>query len=268
MAAKFSGVPVTIAGMTRSSFLRVYIPAEKYPAQEVAPGAGSLRTLRVSRYGLLNESMLEDALVAEWSGRRFVCPRNPRLRMLEGLLAFHSAYQEIGGDLIVPESTARVAGRELRRLYDSQPAARSHILTSPWHVPLRWFAAFDPGEREVVRSEEMMRVRYRTPLGQASERLARAVETLKEAGFQPSIVEDVEDLGDWLEDFPEDAMVELDYDGVAELFAESDLVLDESAADVWASLEALERGDLDEAAERYGVVATRWAPAVALTYSN
>jgi hypothetical protein len=254
--------------MTPSSFLRVYIAAEKFPAQDPAPDSGTLRTLRVGRYGLLGESMHEDALHAEWSGRRFVCPRHPRLRMLEGLLAFHNMYGDIGGDLIVPESHARRAGRELQRLYEKRPAERSHILTSPWHVPLRWFAAFDPQERELVPGPDHLGVRYRTLLTVASQRLERALIALKEAGFDGSVTDDVEELAEWLDDFPEDSMVELDYGGVAVLFSEGDLVLDESAADIWSSIEALEAGDMEEAMESYSVIASRWAPVVSVTFSN
>ena len=50
-------------------------------------------------------------------------------------------------------------------------------------------------------------------------------------------------------------MLELDYAGAAELFAEGDLVLDESAADIAASLQALELGNFDEAGTSYGRVA-------------
>jgi hypothetical protein len=188
--------------------------------------------------------------------------------MLEGLLAFHNTYRDIGGDLIVPESNARRAGRELRRLYEKRPAERSHILTSPWHVPLRWFSAFDPQEREIVQMADHLRLRYRTLLTLSSQRLERALIALKEAGFDSSVTDDVEELAEWLEDFPEDAMVELDYGEVARLFPEGDLVLDESAGDIWASLEALEAGDMARAIERYGTMASRWAPVVAVTFSN
>ena len=175
---------------------------------------------------------------------------------------------EIGGDLIVPESTARRAGRELQRLYEKRPAERSHILTAPWHVPLRWFSAFDSSEREIVQAPDQLRLRYRTLLTLASQRIERALIALREAGFDGSVTNDMEELAEWLEDFPEDSMVELDYGGVARLFSEGDLVLDESAADIWASIEALETGDMEEAMQHYSTMASRWAPAVAVTFSN
>lgn len=253
-------------GMTRSAFLRVYIAAEKFPALE--PAAGTADMLRHSRYGLLSETLHEDALMADWAGRRFVCPRNPRLRVLEGLLAFHNMYGEMGGDLIVPERVARRAGLELQRLHERRPAVRSHILTSPWHVPLRWFLAFDSTDREVVDGSNGLRVRYRTLVTLSSQRLERARNLLKEAGFDGSVTDDIEELAEWLDDFPEDSLVELDYATVARMFGEGDLVLDESAADLWASIEALEAGDMEAAGERYAKVASRWAPAISVIFSN
>ena len=63
-------------------------------------------------------------------------------------------------------------------------------------------------------------------------------------------------------------MIELDYAGIVDLFAEADLILDDSAAEVWLSIEALEAGDWDQAGEQYGALMSRWAPIFAVTYSN
>lgn len=221
--------------------------------------------MRAGDYGLLSEPLSDDALATEWSGRRFLCPRHPRLRMLEGVLAFHNAYP---GSMVLPESVVRRAADELNRLHRQQPRARSHILTAPWHVPLRWFTAFSPEEREIRDASVGPSIRYRTSRRRASERLARAIDVLGQAGFEDEIVEQVEDLAEWLSGFPSEALVELDYGGVAALFQRGDLAVDESAADVWASLEALERGDLEEATEHYVVAAARWAEAQSLAYSN
>lgn len=259
--------------MTRVAYLRVYLPLEILASEErrrwefrVGPRrVDPLPFIKVSDFGLLSEPMGEDALLVEWSGRRYVCPRHPRLRVLEGVLAFHSAYP---GNLVVPEETVRRAALELERMRRRQPRARSHILTAPWHVPLRWFALFDPEERELYRTARGTSIRYRTLRRRGSERLGYAVEVLEEAGFDEEIIEEVESLKDWLMDFPGDALVELDYAGVAGLFGEGDLAVDESAAEVWASLEALERGDFEEATHHYTVAASRWAEAQAVTYSN
>ncbi|MDX1691042.1 MAG: hypothetical protein R3290_08480 [Acidimicrobiia bacterium] len=91
---------------------------------------------------------------------------------------------------------------------------------------------------------------------------------IEESGFDESIVEQVRDVLRWMESFPEGSLVELDYGGVARLFADAELALDETAADIAASIEALENDDFDKAGTHYAAAAARWAPAQALTYAN
>ena len=94
------------------------------------------------------------------------------------------------------------------------------------------------------------------------------MEILNDAEMPDAIVTELTALGAWLADFPSDAMIELDYAGIVDLFAEADLILDDSAAEVWLSIEALEAGDWDQAGEQYGALMSRWAPIFAVTYSN
>ena len=212
-----------------------------------------------------HESTADDAFTVDWNGLSYVCPRFPRLRMLEGVLAFNRMYP---GEALIPADTVQDAAAELARLRGNRPLARSHILTSPWHVPLRWFAAFHPDERDVYEAPFGLSVRYRTLFGAGADRIERAVRILDEAGFDDSVTSQVRDLDRWLEQFSRDAMLELDYSTVATLFTDGDVVLDESAADVGSSLDALELGDYEQAGIRYAAVATRWAPVQALTYVN
>ena len=86
--------------------------------------------------------------------------------------------------------------------------------------------------------------------------------------FDDSVLEDIRDLNEWLGAFPGDCLVELDYATVAGMFDEADLVLDDSSADVWASIEALQSGDWEAAGQHYGTVAVRWADAMATSYAN
>jgi hypothetical protein len=252
--------------MIRTAHLRVYVAERMAPRQRRVAGH-SRPWLVESGFGLLAESMREGALVTDWHERRYVCPRFPRLRALEGLLAFHHAYAEIGGDLIVPEQVAKRAADELDALYQ-EPATRSYILTSPWHVPLRWFVAFDPSEREVLTVPEGTSVRYRTSLARATDRVADALDTLRGAGMDDLMTEDLDELRAWLEGFPVPAMVELDYASVAGLFETTDLLFDETASDIHAALDALDHGDWETATNRYSEAARRWAPLAAVTLSN
>ncbi len=261
-------LPLRMTAVIKSAYLRVYLPEDGVPGCEPHPEDTGERTRRWEPYGFVGESMIDDAWMAEWRGRTFVCPRRPQLRILEGVLALYRAFESWGRPLIIPEDVARQANRELEDLRRRDPEIRSHILTSAWHVPVRWFVIFDSSERLLDTSGPRTELRYRTTLGEATARIDRAVEILNEAEMPDAIVTELAALGVWLADFPSDAMIELDYGGIVDLFAESDLVLDDSAAEVWLSIEALEAGDWDQAGEQYGALMSRWAPIFAVTYSN
>jgi hypothetical protein len=251
--------------MIRAAYLRVYLPAGDAPSYPQHVGDATATVMRGNDHFLWAESITDDAFAVEWNDRRYVCPRHPRLRMLEGLLAFNNAFPET---VLIPESEVASAGEELSALRDTSPTMRSHILTSPWHVPIRWFAAFYHEERELYDGADGLSIRYRARLGDALERVGRAAQIIDGAGFQAAIVHQIRGLESWLEDFPPDALLELDYGNVATLFSEGDLVLDESAADAAASLKALENGNLDEAGTFYAAVARRWGPVQSLAFAN
>lgn len=256
-----------IRAMTRTSALRVYLPLTEFtsldPHVDDAHGA-----LRESAFGLISEPLAEDGLLTDWHGERFMCPRNARLRMLQGVLAFHSAYGDAGGRLIIPENVAHLAAEELDRIYHQRPHLRSHILTSAWHVPPRWFLCFDPDEKEIVDTRRTITVRYRSRRLSATGRLNRALAALRRAGFDEAVFGELEELADWLDGFPEEAMVELDYDTVAEMFPEGELVTDESSEEIWKAVESLEAGDLDGAQDRYMSMAARWSEAMAVGFHS
>lgn len=253
--------------MTFAAYLRVYVPADGRQVVEHIP-VPRPRVMGRGAYGVWFEPSSEDAFVIEREGSAYVCPRHPRLRMLEGLLAFRNAYPAPVAASLVPESLARRAAAELDRIHARHPAARSHILTSPFHVPPRWFAAFNPRERELVPGPGGLTIRYRTGRGAAVRRLQRATRILERAGFDEETLTQVRDLVDWLRGFPVEALVELDYGGAARLFADGELATDETAEEVAASLRALQRGDFEAAGEHYGRVAARWAHAQSLTFAN
>lgn len=253
----------------KASYLRVYLPEDQIRAWEKHLDSDEPRTRRWEPYGFVGESMIEDALLAEWSGRIYVCPRRPQLRMLEGVLALYHAFDAVGRSGIIPEEVARQADRELRKLKASEPDIRSQILTSAWHVPIRWFVAFVPEEREyLTKGEARPRIRYRTKVHMAKDRVEKAQHTLKKAEIPGNVLPELAQLEQWLDSFPASSMVELDYGGVAELFDAAELVLDDSAAQVQAALVALEGDDLSEATRHYLDLMGRWSTAFAVSYSS
>ena len=212
--------------------------------------------------------MQDDALGADWQGRPYLCPRTPRLRMLEGVLAVRNAYGRLGNGEVVPEQVALAARRELERLHEEWPSARAHILTSAWHVPLRWFVPFVTSSREVVCDGAGLRLRYRSDQRVAMANLDWAVSTMHGVEILDHVTAEIRELRRWLGEFPTAAMVELDYDTVADLFDEADLVMDESAAEIKAALDALQRGTVASAIRHYHRVVSHWSDLATISSKN
>jgi hypothetical protein len=247
----------------KASYLRVYLPAERFGA--LRQHVGGRNVVRANDHFVWQEETREDAYTLSWNGRSYVCPRNARLRMLEGVLAFNNSYP---GSALISEHALRRAARRLEQLRVSTPGTRSHILTSSWHVPLRWFSAFRADERELYERPGGLSIRYRTLVGDAVDRVRSAVQAVEGAGFNDSIVDQIEELLRWLSGFSYDGLAELDYADVARLFSDGDLALDDSAEQVQKSLRSLEGGRLMEAGEAYATVAGRWSQAQSLSYVN
>lgn len=250
--------------MISAAYLRVYSPGDPRE-RSIVSNQWQSGAVRADSHFVWSESDVDDAYKVEWEGRTLVCPRNGRLRMLEGIVAFGTVYP---GAVLLPATAVQRAADELQGLKSSGSRARSHILTSPWHVPLRWFSAFDPEDRELYDIGSDVSLRYRTDLGEAVARVSRAVEIIEGAGFDDSLVGLIEDLERWLRGFPKDSMLELDYASVAKQFSAVELAFDESVAQIRASLEALDELDYERAGEKYAEVASRWVYAQALAYVN
>ena len=66
--------------MTKTAYLRVYSP-DGSESHDPVPGF-------VMTYGMLSETDGESHWEVDWDGKRLVCPRNLRLRVLESTVAF------------------------------------------------------------------------------------------------------------------------------------------------------------------------------------
>ena len=251
--------------MIRTAYFRVYLPSSAVagipPYRPDPEGDAVVQTQSF----MWDEVVSDDAIYTVWQGGQYVCPRNPRLRMLEGMLAFTRTHPELR---LLSESERMEAAGELAVLRRASAHARGYILASAWHVPLRWFGAFHKDEREVYDHRTGPSIRYRTAIGEALDRVHWSASVLEASGFTEQVVDRVTDLEKWLSEFSADCMVELDYDEVARSFRDADLVFDESADDIRTSLLALEAGDYPGSGEAYERVARRWADAQSYTFSN
>ena len=187
-----------------------------------------------------------------------ICPWRTRLRMLAGLLAFRNSIPEEVADAFVPETEARRAAHELAVLGEEHPEVRSHILHANWHVPLRWFAAFEDSDRILTEDKDGLRIRYETRLVDARSRLQRALSVLENTWVDDAVTSAVRVLAEWLDEFGDVGLVELDYGSVARTFGDDELVEDRSAAEVAACIDALESGDVLRAGRRFSGLTDRW----------
>lgn len=261
----------TMAAMVRTAYLRVYQPLAAFPAGERAgllepPEEDDAKEQLASRRWLLHhalpphgdEAPREGAFTRELDGETLICPWRTRLRMLAGLLAFRGSLPDEVADAFVPEGEAHDAARELAEIEVNQPEVRSHIVHANWHVPLRWFAAFDDSERILTEDRRGLRVRYEARLSDAHARLTRAIEVLESSWIDEGVTAAVKDLRAWLGEFTEEGILELDYGSVAGIFSDEDLVEDRSAGEVQSCLEALEGGDVVRAGEVFAALTDRW----------
>src|SRR5690606_42103248 len=94
------------------AYLRVYRPADQVRLPVTPNGRDVPRLMGPS---LTTESQRADARAAEWGGRTRRCPRSPRRRMLDTLVACQQATNRFGLIIIVV-SEAAAAIDELTRI--------------------------------------------------------------------------------------------------------------------------------------------------------
>jgi hypothetical protein len=66
-------------------------------------------------------------------------------------------------------------------------------------------------------------------------------------------------LSEWLDQFDDNGLIELDYGSVARLFTDDELLEDRSAAEVWTCLQALNEGDVVRAGRVFAALTEAWA---------
>ncbi len=258
--------------MVPCSYLRVFEPLDALPVSEqerwgryVAEGNGlsvgtALQTesrIAVSRMITGRRPTSSGAALVRRVGRRIhVCPLQLVERHAVALLAFREMVPEPAVDAFVSPDEARDAVRAVEKL--RRPP---HIQESSWEVPLRWFVAFDAGERHYTDPPEGKgpRLTYLTRAGDAMGRLDRVIDVLEATieGADP-LIDPLADLIEWIASFDDDSILELDYGGLTRLIPGGDLVTDTSCEDLWHVIDDLQRGDVGSATSGYEQVAARW----------
>jgi hypothetical protein len=207
----------------------------------------------------------EHAFVTELDGVTLLCPWRTKLRAYEASGDFRDVLPDELADAFIPRGVAERAEDELELWRVEHPDLHTHILTSTWQVPLRWFVLVEAEEREFslgTTATGTTRVTgrslvYRTAMSRARRRTARALAVLRRTLDDGVVTAGVEDMGRWLEEFHPRSMVELDYGGLVHLLDDAELKQDESARDIADALAALSDGDAVRAGGAYGRVTAR-----------
>jgi hypothetical protein len=232
----------------------------------------------------------ELAFVRQVDGVTYVCPWATRLRSWQALDELRSSLPVALLDTVLPPVARAAAVAEKEHWQAGHPDARPWILTSRWEVPLRWFLPFGAEDRRFVPGSAEGRpvpaaLFYLTPMAQARRRVARAYRALREregqggllpgrgpvrrpAGRGGPLVQEVEQIGRWLEEFHPRSLVELDYGGLVHLLGPERLAAEDSVAEVESGLLALRSGDEAGAARAYESVTARWRQVLALRYAS
>lgn len=267
-----------------AAYLRVYEPLETFPepARSTWTELVSSNSLPDQAAGVVEERQRsltnllatppvavpardgDEAYVVMVDGSPYVCPWDTRLRCWTALEDFRRGVSHPVADAFVPRVVIEQALADYELWRSDNPDVQPHILTSTWHVPLRWFVPFGQDERIVQKGNGGRTLFYRTPMVQARRRVARSLQVLRHTVEDGPLTSGVEDLGRWLEEFHPRSYVELDYGGLVRVISDEALESDQSAADVAAGLEALSDGDAVRAAQAYHRLMERWRVVQAL----
>ena len=222
----------------------------------------------------------DHAHVLEIDGVTLISPWRTALRSQEALLDFCAELPDLIADAFVPTSLLERAEVELDRWRAEHGSTTTHVRTSNWEVPLRWFILVDAEERTMTLGNPVDPSRtvvgrrvgrslvYRTPMSRARRRLARALAVLRPAVDDRAVIDAVEDLGRWLEEFHPRSVVELDYGELVQLLDDAELSQDESARDMSFALARLTEDAPYEAASAYARMTARMKALQAIERAN
>jgi hypothetical protein len=147
----------------------------------------------------------------------------------------------------------------------------SHIITSTWSIPPRWFALFSPEDRLRGSNQDGVFTILRTTITNAKQRATFTHQSVLDAFGAGPIESEISDLIKWLEIFDAKSIVELDYGGLATylnnlllLSGEVGLESDTSVEDVASSIAGLASGDGALASRGYERLVSRWRKVAAM----
>lgn len=252
--------------------LRVYEPIETFEPQnqlrwsQISVTTPTVRDeqLRSLRRSITSESpnLKPDGVhILEHQGKKYVAPWSTVTRCWAALEDFKYTLPNSIIKFFIPQSLEDSINDTVNIVQDKV----SHILTSTWSIPPRWFALFTPDERLHGVNEDGYFTILRTSISNAKTRCTFTHRVVLGAFGEGAVEGEVAELLDWLENFDNKSILELDYGGLATYLnkqlmenGEVGLDADTSIEDVTNSIAGLASGDGALASRGYERLVARW----------
>lgn len=207
----------------------------------------------------LPSSRPDGAHIINLNGNRYVCPWSTSVRTWAALSDFKSNLPST----VIPFFISNSFEEALQDSIDFSTSKVPHIISQTWVIPPRWFALFETHERNRGHNNDGAYVVARTEIKKAIGRAKTTHNAVKSAFGEGPVEQEILDLIDWLEMFHPNALVELDYGGLADylelaLAEEGGLEADTSIEDIQSSIAGLAVGDGALAGRGYERLVTRW----------
>ena len=209
----------------------------------------------------------DGAHVLEHEGKRYIAPWSTAARCWAALDDFKYTLPPSVIKFFIPQTIEDSINSTIDIVEDKV----SHILTSTWNIPPRWFALFSPDERLRGVNEDGHFTIMRTAIANAKSRCTFTHRAVLGAFGEGAVEGEVAELLDWLEIFDPKSIVELDYGGLATYLnnqliesGQVGLDADTSIEDVTSSIAGLASGDGALAGRGYERLVSRWRRVSAL----
>jgi len=254
------------------AYLRVYEPIDSFEAEDQlrwSKISHSTQTLvdeqneSLSRMirGDISAFKTDGIHLLEIDGKKFIAPWSTSTRCWAALDDFKSLLPSSLIPFFIPqklEESIKLSGEIIEDKV-------SHITTSTWSIPPRWFALFSPEDRLRGNNINGAFTILRTAIANAKQRATLTHQSVLDAFGVGPIESEISDLIKWLEIFDAKSIVELDYGGLATylnnlllLDGEVGLNADTSVEDVASSIAGLASGDGALASRGYERLVSRW----------
>ena len=258
--------------------LRVYEPIDSFePADQlrwsqiaITSPTGWDEQVRSLKRSITNEPpnlKPDGAHVLEHEGKRYIAPWSTAARCWAALDDFKYTLPPSVIKFFIPQTIEDSINSTIDIVEDKV----SHILTSTWNIPPRWFALFSPDERLRGVNEDGHFTIMRTAIANAKSRCTFTHQAVLGAFGEGAVEGEVAELLAWLEIFNPKSIVELDYGGLATYLnkqlienGEVGLDADTSIEDVTSSIAGLASGDGALAGRGYERLVSRWRRVSAL----